>query len=101
MAALQLCAPPTAPEVLGGRREAAAPPAGPRGPYHCLVMSNIMTTPLQFWYTSRNSASRASSDSAWGGEGIGREGRRVRRGPTAEDRHLEKAEQDFYNLKRQ
>lgn len=101
MAALQVCAPPTAPEVLGGRREAAAPPAGPRGPYHCLVMSNIMTTPLQFWYTSRNSASRASSDSAWGGEGIGREGRSVWRGPTAEDRHLEKAEQDFYNLKRQ
>lgn len=33
-------------------------------PYHCLVMSNIMTTPLQFLYTSRNSASRAISDSA-------------------------------------
>ena len=27
-------------------------------------MSNIMTTPLQFLYTSRNSASRAISDSA-------------------------------------
>ena len=35
-------------------------------PYHCLVMSNIMTTPLQFLYTSRNSASRAISDSACG-----------------------------------
>lgn len=33
-------------------------------PYHCLVISNIMTTPLQFLYTSRNSASRAISDSA-------------------------------------
>lgn len=39
--------------------------AGQR-PYHCLVMSNIMTTPLQFLYTSRNSASRAISDSACG-----------------------------------
>lgn len=29
--------------------------------YHCLVMSNIMITPLQFLYTSRNSASRATS----------------------------------------
>lgn len=29
--------------------------------YHCLVMSNIMMTPLQFLYTSRNSASRATS----------------------------------------
>lgn len=36
----------------------------PAPPYHCLVMSNIMTTPLQFLYTSRNSASRAISDSA-------------------------------------
>ena len=29
--------------------------------YHCLVMSNIMMIPLQFLYTSRNSASRATS----------------------------------------
>lgn len=68
------------------RTDVNAPPlparAGPQvldhrwprgGPYHCLVMSNIMTTPLQFLYTSRNSASRASSDSAWGWEGIRRE----------------------------
>lgn len=55
-------------------------------PYHCLVMSNIMTTPWQFLYTSRNSASRAISDSAWGREGPGMRwhgGRPHRWGPAA------------------
>lgn len=71
-------------------------------PYHCLVMSNIMTTPLQFLYTSRNSASRAISDSAWGQEGVGHERRGCGWGPTGVDpQRLGKAEQDFYNLKRQ
>lgn len=49
--------PTECPWVVGARSRAPS--------YHCLVMSNIMTTPLQFLYTSRNSASRAISDSAW------------------------------------
>lgn len=48
-------------------------------------MSNIMTTPLQFLYTSRNSASRAISDSAWDG-GVRRERRCCGQGPQGSPR---------------